>query len=92
MKRHRLRATAILFAEGGFNFFITITVNNEWPDLKEYLEKIWNFRHAIKPDHQTLVNYDVSASCNFIHQKFKAIKALLTSKKPSLWSPGKSII
>lgn len=89
MVKQRNRAHAIVYKEGGFNFFITITINTSSSELEKYVEQVWEFRDAPKPADQSLVNYDVASSCNFIYQKFKAIKALLTSKKPNFWSPGK---
>lgn len=57
--------------------------------MELYLKQIWQFRDAPLPAQKSLIDYDISTSCIFVVEKFRAIRSLLTSKNPSFWAAGK---
>ncbi len=86
----RRSAKALCRSQGAFTFFITLTANSSgWEDLDNYLQHIWKLRDAEIPRQSSLAHEDISTSAQFVVQKFRSIRNVLTCKNPNLWSPGK---
>lgn len=77
-----------MFHRGPPTFFLTLTADLVgWEDLHLYLDEIWKFRDAPRPQ-QRLFDVDTNFVTQFVIRKFQALRQIMTSLR--FW--GKKVV
>ena len=90
MKKTRQDILSTSFHFGHPLFFITLSAHpREWNGLFDYINKISSFRNFDGPSNQDIQDYDINFTIQYIVQKFRAIRAILSCKKYSFFGSAK---